>query len=86
MSDVKPRPRDATSGVRVAVNRDLFLAKCAEKGARTEAGRAALLDTTEKMSWNYREGRVEPRLGTARRIADTLGVDLDDLWPRQQAA
>lgn len=81
MSDVTPPLSDAASDVRVLVNSELFKAACAAKGARTEEDRAALLDTTAKMTWNYWKGRTEPRLNTARRIAATLGVKVDELWP-----
>lgn len=81
MSDVQAPSPDATSGVRVTVNRDLFLSACAAKGATTEKDRAALIGTTPKMTYNYTSGRVEPRLTTARNIATRLGVSVDDLWP-----
>lgn len=81
MSDVQECTRDATSGARVPVNRDLFLSACAAKGATTEEDRATLLDTTRKMVFNYKMGLVEPRLYTARRIAARLDVSIDELWP-----
>lgn len=81
MSDVSSGQQRATSDKRLPVNSELFVSACAAKGARTEDDRAALLGTTAKMSWNYRSGKVEPRLTTARRIAATLGVSIDELWP-----
>jgi transcriptional regulator with XRE-family HTH domain len=29
-------------------------------------------------------GRVEPKLGTARRVAAALGVTVDEAWPPEQ--
>jgi transcriptional regulator with XRE-family HTH domain len=89
MSDVRRRSRDATSDgpkaniPRVSVDRELFDRACAGKGAYTEEDRAALLGTTAKMVYNYRHGRVQPILDRAREIADVLGVDVDDLWPKR---
>lgn len=87
MSDVKTRSRHATSGKRktptrrVEIDRELFLSACAAKGAITEDGRAALLGTTPKMTYNYGYGFVEPGLTKARKIARILGVDINKLWP-----
>ena len=85
MSDVKRRERPARYGGRVTVNRDLFLAACAAKGATTADSRAVLLGVTQKMAYLYEYGHTAPNLITARRIAASLDVLVDDLWPHSPA-
>jgi DNA-binding XRE family transcriptional regulator len=89
MSDAVAPPRRTTrdqSRVVVDVNRDLFLASLAAKGATTGDERAQLLATSRRMVERYADGKVEPKLTTARRIAKTLGRDVDELWPASSEA
>lgn len=68
------------------MNRDLFLASLRAKGAITGDDRARLLETSRRMVERYSDGKVEPKLSTARRIAATLGRDIDELWPADTEA
>lgn len=86
MSDAEAARLCATGEARFTINRELFNAACAAKGATDTAGQARLFDRSRKQIWQYATGQVEPRLSTARKIADLLEVDIDDLWPRTTKA
>lgn len=81
MSDAGAVARRAIPDERPRLNKDLFLAACEAKGAVTDEGRAALLGMPRKSVFRYVKNETEPRLTTARWIAEQLGVTVDDLWP-----
>lgn len=81
MSDVQPGSKPTTNGVRVAVDRELFLKACAARGANTSRERAKLLGIPQKLEWQYEHGKVSPNLLAARSIANILGVKVHEVWP-----
>lgn len=66
---------------RIAFNKDLFLTALADRGATTDHQRADLLGMPPCSVRRYHDGRVIPLLSTARQIAETVGVSVEDLWP-----
>ena len=81
MSDVQTRSRRVADPGPVTVNTELFLAACAAKGASNYIERGKLLGKTDKQTWQWATGQVEPKYYTACRIAKILGVEPSDLWP-----
>ncbi len=63
-------------------NGDLFNRRCELYGATTEAQRAELVDVDVSTLSRFRRRLMGPRLELARRIAERLGVTVDDLWPK----
>ena len=61
-------------------NNELFDLRCAALGATSEEQRAALVGIDPSTLYRFRRGRIGPRLEVARRIAERLGVTVDDLW------
>jgi predicted transcriptional regulator len=53
---------------------------CAAHEAATPAEKAALAGIDESTLWRLRRGQT-PRLDTARRIAQRLRANIDELWP-----
>ncbi len=90
MSDVQSRSRPATYGARAGFNSDLFRRACARKGATTADERADLIGVTQKMAYLYEYGHIVPNVLRAMHIADTLDLQVSDLWtapePERQAA
>lgn len=85
MADSPSRRRrvqgDSHQPPRIAFNDDLFLTILADHGATTDHERADFLGMPPCSVRRYRDGKVIPLLSTARTIADTVGVSVDDLWP-----
>lgn len=71
---------------RVPVDTAAFEAAFAARGCSTGRDRADLLRISRRNVDKYRHGHIVPTLPTARRIAATLGRDLDELWPADEAA
>lgn len=67
---------------RIAVNTAAWGAAFAAKGCHRDEDRARLLGMTRKSVYRLVRGQVAPLLPTARYIADTLGTDMDALWPK----
>lgn len=80
MSDVRSRSRHAKHGG-FPVNRDTLIKACAAKGAVTADERANLLGITQKMAYNYEYGHIAPNLARAQQIAETLGLEVKEIWP-----
>jgi DNA-binding XRE family transcriptional regulator len=79
MSDAETHPGDERR--RVVTDEQAFLAALAAKGCTSDADRAALLGMPRRSVYRYIKGEVDPRLQTARRIAQTLDAKVDELWP-----
>lgn len=69
-----------TKTPRVVVNDEAFERAFRAKGCMTGEQRAELLGTTRQSVERWATGAVEPKIGRALRIAETLGVDPSDLW------
>ncbi len=61
---------------------DVFDRHAAKLGATTDAARAELIGVDRITMWRYRTGRLTPSLDRAMKIADVLGCDLRDLFPK----
>jgi DNA-binding XRE family transcriptional regulator len=79
MSDAEPQP--GVERRKVATNESAFLAALAAKGCTSDIERAAFLGMPRRSVYRYIKGEVDPRLHTARRIANRLGAQIDELWP-----
>lgn len=73
--------RATVERLKVAPDKDAFLAAFAAKGCTTEPDRCALVGMHRKSLWRYMQGEVTPSLPMARQIADRLDRDVDELWP-----
>jgi hypothetical protein len=60
----------------------VFDAKAAEHGATNESARAQLADVDRTTLWRWRTGRQTPGLEVSSRVADRLGISLDELTGR----
>lgn len=63
-------------------NSALFDERCEAQGAVSEAEKAALCDVDRTTIHRFRRGEMGPRLEVARRMAERLGVTVDELWPK----
>lgn len=75
--------RQRAIGATPAFDARLFDERCAALGVTAEAEKAALVGVNPTTVWRLRNGEIGPRLEVARRIADRLGVTVDDLWPHE---
>lgn len=64
-----------------SVNEELFLAALRAKGCTREGDRARLLKMPRRSVNRYLKNEVDPKLSTARWIAQRLGVSVEELWP-----
>lgn len=60
----------------------IFDAAAKRAGANDETARAELVGVDRATLWRWRNGRNSPALDTAARIAETLGVSLNELTGR----
>lgn len=81
MSDAEIPSRCVTPERTPKANKDAFLAAFAAKGCTTDADRAAFLQMPRRSVYRYVEGKINPRLTTARHIAARLDRNVDELWP-----
>lgn len=79
-------PAEPDNKRRVPVDTDAFEAAFAARGCTTGRARAELLNISRRNVDKYRHGHIVPTLPTARRIAATLGRNLDELWPADAEA
>jgi DNA-binding XRE family transcriptional regulator len=61
-------------------NSRLFDERCEALGASTVEQKAALVGVDWSTIHRFRKGAYSPRLEIARRIANALGVSVDELW------
>lgn len=54
-------------------------ARCAELGANTGEERARLLDTGRVSLWRWRSGRADIGIDRAARLAERIGLSLEDI-------
>lgn len=81
-ADVATRRR---KGTLPELSKDLYLAACRAKGAPRQEDRAELLGMPRRSLLRYENSKIEPRVTTMRHIADILGVEVEELWPRRAA-
>lgn len=80
MTASQSTPGNATDAS-TAFNAELFDRECAKRGATSTEAKAALVGVDWSTIHRFRTGEIGPRLQVARRIAQRLGVSVDDLWP-----
>lgn len=66
-------------------NAQLFNERCEALGAFTEVDKAALVGIGYTDLYRMRKGEFKPRLDRALRIAEILGVTVEQLWPKAAA-
>lgn len=54
-------------------------------GARDDQAKAELIGVDRVTLWRYRRGKLQPGIEVAFRMADRLGVTVDQLFPRRSA-
>lgn len=80
MSDADTATRCAI-GEKPEFSRDAYLAACRAKGASTQVDRAELLSIPRRSLLRLEGNKVTPRVAIMRRVANTLNLTVDELWP-----
>lgn len=81
MSDATTASRRVASEQKPELRFATYLAACRAKGAIRQEDRAELLGIPRRTLLRYEKNAVEPRTNVMRRIATTLDLTVDDLWP-----
>jgi transcriptional regulator with XRE-family HTH domain len=55
------------------------LKKCRQEAELTQQGLADMMGTTRLQIWKYENGRRTPRLARLQKMAEIVGVRVDDL-------
>jgi DNA-binding XRE family transcriptional regulator len=80
MVDAGPAQRRGTSDRRPTLQRTVYLAVCAERGALRQEDRAELFGMDRRALNRYENDKVQPLLSTALRIAAKLEKPVEELW------
>lgn len=82
MDATQQRTDAAKDTAKVRLRVKVFDALAAAKGADTNAARARLVGTHRATLIRLRQGQIVPGLDLAMRIADQLGVAIEDVFER----